>query len=86
MIGGIIGVVIGFLGHYTKRPIERRFGNGWSSLCKYSVGVGLLYFPFVLFQLWLGMTKEEFKRSTVSFWLAALSVGAGVGLGYTFEK
>ena len=86
MTGFVIGVVIGFLGHYTKRPIERRFGNGWSDLAKHALGIALVYPVFVLIALWLGMTKSEFKRLTSSYWLAALSVGAGVGLGYTFEE
>lgn len=86
MIGGLLGIVIGFLGHYTKVPIEKRFGNGWADLAKHSLGVGMLFVPLVIAARWVGMDKENIKKLTISYWLSALAVGCGVGLGYTFEK
>jgi len=86
VIGGVLGVVIGFLGHYTKAPIERRFGNGWADLCKHAFGVAMLYPVLVIVGAWVGMDKDEIKKLTLAYWLSALSVGMGVGLGYTFEK
>ena len=85
MIGAVVGVVIGYLGHYTKKPIEKRFGNGWADLCKHTLGIAMLYPVLVIIGAWVGMGKCQIKKMTVAYWLAALSVGAGVGLGYTFE-
>ena len=85
MIGGILGVIIGFLGHYTKAPIERRFGNGWSDLCREALGIGMMYPIVVIIGCWVGMSREDVKKLTLAYWLSALSVGMGVGLGYTFE-
>ena len=86
MIEAAIVLVIGFLGHYTKNPIERRFGNGWSDLAKHAFGVGLLYPAVWLIGRRIGMRRDELQMLTIAYWLGALGVGAGVGLGYTFER
>lgn len=86
MMGLVLGILLGFGGHYTKRPIERRFGSGWSDLAKYALGIVLVFPVIVVIGVWLGMTQQEFRRFVSSYWLGALSVGAGVGLGYTLDK
>ena len=86
MIEAVLAIAIGFLGHQTKHPIERRFGHGWSDLAKHAFGVGILYPVVWMIGRRIGMSRDELQRMTIAYWLGALGVGVGVGVGYTFEK
>ncbi len=77
--------VLGYIGHQFRDWIDRRFGNGYSQLVCYGVGV-LLAFPISLHLFKKLGKKEDSDRFTSAFFGGFGPLGLGVLIGWIFDK